>query len=910
LYFFIEKLKSLLLEYEYKPWQGLRLLHKKGWKVKKNVYFIGFFLTVSYVIQAKDVSQEEVAAQEEPSYRQQQQVQKKRRGQAAVMPVQKPALAEEPAVKQAEKKPKFSITMPKEKRQQSLFSGEQVRNLFIAADPDKSIPDGDTMSTLLLTVFKERSYPLVISRSLWADFCDRRRAFRKKVGEYDSMVSWLMHDVYNPLQELVQERYARDRRLQNNPERMKKYLAEKVRDQWKSMKVSKIEQASMMIRKLYFAASGDQKTERNNYYKYLEACFDAYTVPFDGNTWEVYSYKNEWFLLIPRQYQYRIAGQGNSLSRQDLGFKVDDLDRVTILDPYNIIVEASRGSVPLDEALAHMLLGYDDVFNTYSYLWDIIMIGHGMLNIKTEGVDTLSGIARSLKEDFDAIHKEVGYVSLEKVEETALKMAKASGESSTAKEKKLQDLKRRVEKIKLAQTALGSAIKKTESNVAGMSLEKFRNFLLFLKNNIQTRTLLYLTCYSGSYNLMLPYLSGLTSSEQERFPFTIIASGLSDIAFAMLDSGLFLLNSFSRDGSIVPRQNINVSNILLDAEKRPYFLPKAFGLEVQKTFDLLAHKEGAISEVVNTFFEQIAITSEQQVKNINIAAVRYANATEFSSVAIGKQNVGKSYKITKIILSTKPVDGILSIPRTVRDVVFDTYYVPVTLLFEGAIPFCATTVIKNTSAIMSAATLYIDYVATDHAFNEDDFLSLMGIRKEEQFCVPKAVIIDNWMAQDDITMEKVIMYKDTLFNTPEASTGYVGLSSDGNVYNVQYTSDETETVTLDKDTYLDIYRRCKEEVVKSAQNDGLFLMTAPRIIMRTAPPVTQPQTENQTRQQPRQEQQPRRGQQPRHGQQRQQGQYQQRGQTQQRRSGGQGTRNPSRQQQQRRPRSEQGRQTY
>src|SRR5271156_2314815 len=110
--------------------------------MKKKLYFLGFFLIVSFVLSIKGETTEEM---------------------------------------QAQGKQKFSITMPEERTQQGLLSGNQLRNLFIAAGEGEeaggAFPDRDIMRMTFFTGLRDRSYPLVISRALWADFCEKRKTF-------------------------------------------------------------------------------------------------------------------------------------------------------------------------------------------------------------------------------------------------------------------------------------------------------------------------------------------------------------------------------------------------------------------------------------------------------------------------------------------------------------------------------------------------------------------------------------------------------------------------------------------------------------------------------------------------------------------------------------------------------------
>ncbi len=708
-----------------------------------------------------------------------------------------------------------------------FLNAVDVRNLFVIAhEIEELLAPDDVLYYDFFLALVEQSFPILVSKNMWTDFCLRRKIFKRKLDSSDLVARWLIDSAYDELQnELV--RSFNEYGSFVSSEEMKAFLLSALRKKWNEI----ADEKKSEIKKLMLSAPAwiTDLEVLKKYYILLEASFDAYLVPFSADDWTVYSYKDSWFLLIPQQYKNFVTQKANDneLSQdQHLGFTLDNLKKIDIQDSYTIDVPGSSSSVSLADALSNIIVSYDDLSSdVYPYAWNIIVTGHGMLNVKSADIRYLNQIIDEIGDILADIYEKIGYVSLEKVEEVMDAYIKKEKEEKRFE--RSQTLKGQLRVVRQMQSKLKEIMDSMHITIAGMSLENFHRFLLFLKNSVKMHTLLYTTCYTGSYNKLLPYLSWATFDRQERFPFTIISSGMADTQWSSLNKGIKFFNFISsQTKDVFPLYTVGADNVLFDANNIPYLVPMVSDMKTKKTFDLLSYEKTTMGRVVNTFFGQFVKSNiSGEKKEINIAAVRYPNAIEFSSLPIGRYNVGKSYKITKTILHTKVVKGILSVPP-VHDLIFDTYYMPVALSFKGPLPFCATSRIKITSKTMDALTLYIETVRTDHEPNIDDILSLLGTRKNEKDGAPKVILVDTWTVKDSLVMENVILFKKASFESPDVLYGYIGLYNDGIVRRRRYMHDNKiitdEIESNGVKNYLFRYDIALKEVTQSAEEDGLF----------------------------------------------------------------------------------------
>ncbi len=73
--------------------------------------------------------------------------------------------------------------------------------------------------------------------------------------------------------------------------------------------------------------------------------------------------------------------------------------------------------------------------------------------------------------------------------------------------------------------------------IAGLDVTNFRNLIQFLSKNINTNFLYYLSCFSGGYNIFLPYITNLMNKKGnviggiEKPNFTVVTGALTDQIF-------------------------------------------------------------------------------------------------------------------------------------------------------------------------------------------------------------------------------------------------------------------------------------------------------------------------------------------------------------------------------------------
>lgn len=146
--------------------------------------------------------------------------------------------------------------------------------------------------------------------------------------------------------------------------------------------------------------------------------------------------------------------------------------------------------------------------------------------------------------------------------------------------------------------------------IAGLTLETFKNLLAFFKSEINTRLLIYISCYASGKNNKIIYES---NNEKLKFPFAIITQVITDaVAVTKAINGI----KINSNGKLEIDYNLNFEKFLQDM-RNPIINYK----ETVKNITQL------IPEVKETYqhYEEPAIWG-------NIVQIRFPEKTEFETL--------------------------------------------------------------------------------------------------------------------------------------------------------------------------------------------------------------------------------------------------------------------------------------
>ncbi len=256
---------------------------------------------------------------------------------------------------------------------------------------------------------------------------------------------------------------------------------------------------------------------------------------FIPHDWDIYTLNNEWFLLIPHEYQrymqelYTLENSLNTESASNkifydkktkraltdneiaIGLKTGNFkkllqlpDQVDFLSPEQ--KEIMKTKIYMQELCSFLFVNYNDISSkdtADSILpqHTIYIDGHGRYSKVTGMFDIRLQESAQLQQD-------IGFFQKGNIENFP--------PDKQEKIKKLLDLEKEIDQM----------ITASEGTIAGLSLPGYTQFLDFLNTKISTTILYYSTCFGGGRHLYFPFVSrGLDKT----YNYPIISSVLDDV---------------------------------------------------------------------------------------------------------------------------------------------------------------------------------------------------------------------------------------------------------------------------------------------------------------------------------------------------------------------------------------------
>lgn len=187
------------------------------------------------------------------------------------------------------------------------------------------------------------------------------------------------------------------------------------------------------------------------------------------------------------------------------------------------------------------------------------------------------------------------------------------------------------------------------SFIAGMSHAAFTSYLAFLNDAINTRTLFYISCFSGGKHLKTPY-EFLQKGEkrQKDFNFTIIA------------------------GTIFDRQ-INIALSVEDTNFTNYF---------KQLNEYFAGKKNlTLSSIVTNFDLYVFQLSFTKHNVVQVPTIRFPHTGWFKITDVDQ----KVYLIDNnhIMRAVNAQKNVLTVPKHTNIILANTYYIPIPVVIEG-----------------------------------------------------------------------------------------------------------------------------------------------------------------------------------------------------------------------------------
>lgn len=187
------------------------------------------------------------------------------------------------------------------------------------------------------------------------------------------------------------------------------------------------------------------------------------------------------------------------------------------------------------------------------------------------------------------------------------------------------------------------------SFIGGMSHAAFTSYLTFLNDSISTRTLFYISCFSGGKHLKTPYEFLQKGEKREKdFNFTIIAGTIFDLI-------------------------INIALSVEDTDFTNYFK------QLNEYF--AGKKDLSLSSIVTNFdlyVFQLTFTKDNVAQ---IPTIRFPHTGWFKITDVDK----KVYLIDNnhIIRAVNAQKNVLTVPKHTNIILANTYYIPIPVVIEG-----------------------------------------------------------------------------------------------------------------------------------------------------------------------------------------------------------------------------------
>ena len=251
-------------------------------------------------------------------------------------------------------------------------------------------------------------------------------------------------------------------------------------------------------------------------------------------------YLDFYFLFIPKDKLHDFQKIFNLNSMQKI-----DLEKSTDLEfSKTKVCMASDSPSYLTENLLNKIFQKTDVeFNIY-------LGGHGYFYKDSRLLLENLAHVNYLNRDFGIILDNLSQTQLEKLRQDLDHLKQTSGQDFTELLRNISE-KYNLDFANVSENNVSEIIQYIESQldifgkldaffedklnvIAGIPLKEFRKILDFLNNNINTKLLYILSCFSGGLNSILPYMDAKINLKQNRYKFDIVSLSNTEYSYINL----------------------------------------------------------------------------------------------------------------------------------------------------------------------------------------------------------------------------------------------------------------------------------------------------------------------------------------------------------------------------------------
>lgn len=550
------------------------------------------------------------------------------------------------------------------------------RDLIMLINDEENNQRLEATQITLFQALTTKAAPILMSGALWRNFAQARYDFDQQKDVDGTAENIVYNEIYRKIDDRLKAASPTDS-ISSAMFKVKTFAAFSQYVEQNAAFYEEIDQAIEKVTNLVGATG----TPGMNL---LEKKFAAYAIPFDASEWDIYTIKHAFYLLIPHEYAKRVVNESeasasftswpkfkdfpepNDVGIFDeavarLGFKTNNLTKLSEHTSYDLTRLPTEEKVSVFSLMQQILVKKWDIVpfkdqdghdvEYYPFVWNVFLNGHGSYNVDPSTQRYLDLLLGKIKEIQSAIDEQIGY--------------KPSFERQFKPE---------------FREALYKEIDILQPFIAGMPSNDFSSLLDFLNDSIQTAFLLYTTCFSGTRNLLYPYINYF--GHPKKLNYTVVAGTSEDLSTLAKSNvrELFRLTKGNRLG----RSSIKI--VQKEKRQEAFFIPASSEHDFTQFFSSLHNAKNPRRLKDITGF----VLGETNMIGENVAYYKPVIRLPMSETFYVNDIDDQLARISRVTMSVAQAQGgALEIDATKKKigVMLNTYYVPVEVRFKNGFPF-------------------------------------------------------------------------------------------------------------------------------------------------------------------------------------------------------------------------------
>lgn len=586
--------------------------------------------------------------------------------------------------------------------------------------------NNDAIFNTFLTALKQKAAPILVSGDVWRHFIQLREKFDIARAQ-ETTPEHKLYQIYKKINNFLRLAPAGcindakiledflvllDEEQLNNPEiqenlwslmwlfknREKEYISSERVKSFKQL-IKNVEE----FKNLTSVDENDHTFENNLFIK-----FAAFSIELNSSLWDVYTWKHNLYLLVPATYARRISDDfsksiifDEQLNRNlaILGFKSNHLESIDIDDvcklPYSMPeekIDLSKG-LPWDE----LLITKTDV-DVYPFTWNIFLSGHGQQLLSCENQTLLHEYYTNLNILLPCLARlnkllendnpiDLGNINLldESYGEIIKKYGKDIKEAKEIIKKIYKPAQEAITKVRNISGLIQKNILKNPDSgmmIAGLSLRGFNKMLHFFDQQVHAKYFFYKSCYSGAYNLLLPF-NDIFMGNSSCYHYAIVGGTMHD-HFLSQQLNLPQIGVCSDDNEIKLGLSIEFKDLQLIEKKGQkaywYYTPsQVYNIDFENFFLGLHQNNGnAMSMDLVKLMYQLP-NDNVDPRCFPVIRMPYKNNFE---ILYNLDDDAHIMNITNESTSFVTNDDVLCIDDNKNVLLFNTSWMPVSIVFD------------------------------------------------------------------------------------------------------------------------------------------------------------------------------------------------------------------------------------